>query len=113
MNLLFRFDDQEYPRRLANVYHLMPFQAIAGETAAGWNIDFPSAVCISDAHAGAGNGVTEMPLMIMPFMTDTWGKGASEDSVLIVVVESLADRGALPAGFQRIWEARARGAGGK
>src|SRR6056297_2047017 len=90
----------------------MPFDAVAGEAAAGRHVHFASAVGVGDAHSPAGDGVPEMPIMIVTFMPDARRKCALEDPVLRAIVQRFADGSALPACLQRVGETSGRRAGG-
>lgn len=81
-----RLNDQVYNRRIADVQHFVPRDAITCETAACIEINLARAFCIRNTHATTGNRVSEMSVMKVPLMSDRGCERASKNPLMRIFV---------------------------
>jgi len=110
--LLLRFENQVFRSRLADVQDLVPDYSGTGKAAPRGQIDFPGPAVINNPHSATVQCVTEMRGMIVAFVPHAGPESASEDSLVRIFVQSLADWRTVPPRGQRVGQlggCRARG----
>jgi hypothetical protein len=80
------FDNQIDDRRVTDIQHFVPGNAITAKATACCKINFSLTALVRKSHTPAGNRVSEMSAVKMPLVPNTRRKGTAENPLLHIFV---------------------------
>ena len=99
---LFWLDHEVGDDRITDVDHLVPVNALTGEVAPGLQRYLSRTGATGNAHRSAGQRVTKMSRMKVPFVTHSRRKNTAKDADIDILTQNFTDRPTLPPRGHRV-----------